>query len=112
MITFDVMKKIMAFDIQRKYCVEILFSIDDNDKFSHCWMGKSFDDETECDVYWFGLTPDGKNAFAYPTFEELSSAKVFDKKSLFEIWDSVILMEIDGCNPMERICNYIGENDD
>ena len=36
--------------------------------------------------------------------------KVFDGKSLVEIWDTVTVEEIDGCDPTERLRDYIGEN--
>ena len=73
-------------------------------------MGKMPDKVTAKDVYWFGLTSDGKNAFDYSTFEDFSTAKVFDGKSLIEIWDAVTVEEIDGCEPLKRLENYIGEN--
>lgn len=73
-------------------------------------MGKLHDKKIGQDIYWFGLTADGKNAFDYPTFEEFSNAKVFDGKSLVEIWDTVTIEEIDGCDPTERLRDYIGEN--
>ena len=108
-INFDQIKKLMAFDIQKKYCIEIEFAVNGSDKFGFCWMGKLPDKETGKDVYWFGLTPDGKNAFDYFTFEELSTAKVFDGKSLFEIWGDITIWGIDSCDPMERLLVYIGE---
>ena len=110
MITFEQIKRLMAFDIKKKYCIEIAFSVSESEKFDFCWMGKLPDKTTGQDVYWFGLTSDGKNAFDYPTFEEFSTAKVFDGKSLFEIWDAVTVLEIDGCDPLERFVSYINEN--
>ena len=110
MITFAQIKKLFTFETQGKYCVEILFSVHKRKKFDCCWMGKRHDKKIGQDVYWFGLTTDGKNAFDYPTFEEFSSAKVFDGKSLSEIWDTVTVEAIDGCEPTERLRNYIGEN--
>ena len=111
MITFAQIKQLFAFETKGKYCVEILFSVSESKKFDCCWMGKLHDKKIGRDVYWFGLTADGKNAFDYPTFEEFSSAKVFDGKSLSEIWDTVTVEEINGCEPMERLENYIGENE-
>jgi hypothetical protein len=112
MITFAQIKQLFAFETQGKYCVEILFSVHESKKFDCCWMGKLHDKKIGHDVYWFGLTSDGKNAFDYPTFEEFSNAKVFDGKSLIEIWDTVTVEEIDGCHPTERLRDYIGENND
>ena len=110
MITFAQIKQLFAFETQGKYCVEILFSVQQSDKFNCCWMGKMHDQNVGKDVYWFGLTEDGKNAFDYATFEEFANAKVFDGKSLVEIWDTVTVKEIDGCDPTERLRDYIGEN--
>ena len=88
-----------AFETQGKYCLEIEFSVNGSDKFDNCWMGKLFDKKTKKDVYWFGLTADGSNAFDYPTFEEFASAKVFDGKSLAQIWEEVTVLTVDGCDP-------------
>ena len=96
MITFDQIKKLMT-----NYKLEIAFSVSGSDKFKYCWMGKMSDDITKEDVYWFGLTEDGKNAFDYPTFEELSSAMVFDGRTLFELWDNITVLEINACDPEE-----------
>ena len=59
------------------------------------------------DVFWYGLTPDGKNAYDYPTFEEFVTFKIFDGKSLLEIWDAVLIESIDGCDPTEIIEIYL-----
>ena len=39
--------------------------------------------------------------YVHPTFEELSSAKVFGGKSLFELWDDMRVIEINACDPEE-----------
>ena len=70
-------------------------------------MGKMPDRKTKKDVFWYGLTPDGKNAYDYLTFEEFSSANVFDGKSLLEIWDNIVIEEINGCDPMEMVDIYL-----
>ena len=99
MITFDHIRKLFAFETQGKYCLEIEFSVNGSDKFDNCWMGKLFDRKRKKDVYWFGLTADGSNAFDYSTFEEFASAKVFDGKSLTQIWEEVTVLTVDGCDP-------------
>ena len=99
MITFDQIKKLFAFNTQGKHCIEIEFSVKGSDKFDNCWMGKFFDRKAKKDVYWFGLTADGSNAFDYPTFEEFASAKVFDGVSLSQIWEEVTVLTVDGCDP-------------
>ena len=109
MITFDQFKQLMSFETEGKYCIEIAFSVKDQGKFSSCWMGKTPEEESKADSYWFGLTEDGNNAFEYRTFEEFVSAKVFDGRSLFDIWDEVTISEINGCDPEEQILHYIGK---
>lgn len=109
MITFDQIKQLFAFEIQSKNCIEIAFRVNGSDKFNFCWMGKLFDKEIQSDVYWFGLTPDGKSAFDYPTFEEFSFAKVFYGKSLFDIWDDITVLEINACDPEIMIEMYLSK---
>lgn len=47
-------------------------------------------------LYWFGLTKDGQNAYDFYSFEKMSEAKVFDGKNLKEIRDSVEIFNILG----------------
>ncbi len=111
MISFDQFRNMMAFDLQNKYCIEIEFSVKGSERFLECGMGKMPDKETGQDIFWFGLGEDGKSGGEYSTFEEFSVAKVFDEKSLVEIWDTVTVLEIDGCDPMERMLDYIEKNE-
>lgn len=53
-------------------------------------------------VYWYGLTTDETDAFDYGEFENFINDKVFDGKSLAEIWKDVDIIEIDGYNPIEK----------
>ena len=106
-MTLELFQKLMSFDTKGRYGFEILFSVKENEKFNSCWMGKMPDTKTKKDLFWYGLTPDEKNAFDYPTFEEFSSANVFDGKSILEIWDNIVIEEINGCDPMEMIYSYL-----
>lgn len=101
MITFEQLEKLLDFN------TEIAFKVNGREKFCFCWMGKMQDEKIGEDVYWFGLTADGKNAFDYPGFDEFSSAKVFDEKSLLEVWDDVTILEINSCDPMEMLEIYL-----
>ena len=109
-MTFELFQKLMSFDTKEWLCIEIFFMVKGSDKFDCCWMGKLPDQKTKKDTFWYGLTPDGKNAYDYPTFEEFSSAHVFDGKSLLEIWDCIVIEEIDGCDPTEMIKIYLPED--
>ena len=104
MTTFADITKVFSFDLQGNYCIEVLFSVKGYPKFQHCWMGKMpYKNDTQEDSYWFGLFSDGSGAYDYNSFNEFSSAPVFDGKSLKDIWECVEIIEIDGCDPAERI---------
>ena len=108
-MTFELFQKLMSFDTKGRFCIEIQFFVKGNEKFADSWMGKMPDRKTKQDVFWYGLTPDGKNAYDYPTFDEFSSANVFDGKSLLEIWDNIVIEEINGCDPMAMVEMYLFE---
>ena len=110
-MTFELFQKLMSFDTEGRSCIEIQFFVKENEKFDYCWMGKMPDKETKKDVFWYGLTPDGKNGYDYPTFVEFSSAYIFDGKSLLDIWDNIVIEEINGCDPMEMIDMYLSKKD-
>lgn len=100
----------IAFDSLRGLldrAAEIEFCVDKSERFSFCCMGLMSDEKTGEGIYWFGLTADGSYAFDFPTFEEFSSAKVFDGRSLFEVWDDVILISVNSCPPEDMIEMYL-----
>lgn len=109
-MTLEAFKKLMSFDTSNNLCIEIFFRVQGSDKFNSCWMGKLPSKETKNNVFWFGLTPDGKNAYDYSTFEEFSSAEAFDGKSLIEIWENITIVDINGCDPAEMIEMYSSGN--
>lgn len=106
-MTFELFKNVMSFETKGNLCIEILFKVNGNNKFNSCWMGKLPSKENQEDVFWYGLTPDGENAYDYSTFEEFSSAEIFDGKSLIEIWDNITIIDINGCDPDEMIEMYL-----
>ena len=107
MISFEDFRKMMAFDLEGKYCIEIEFCVRNSEKFKDCGLGKMPEKSTRKDLYWFGLTPDGKNEYSYQSFAEMSHDKVFDGMSLLDVWESVEILSIDGCDPAERLECYI-----
>lgn len=106
-INFDTFSRLMAFDTKGSFCIEIYFRLKDSRKFDSCWMGKLYDAKVGADTYWFGLTADGKNAYDYISFKEFSTADVFDGKSLIDVWDSIEIIDINGCEPSEMIKSYL-----
>ena len=110
---FAQFKKVMSCGCKKDTCTEILFSIEGNAEFRECWMGKTWKDATGSTVYWFGLTPDGKSAYEYDTFEEMAAAKVFCGSSLQELSDAIVFLEVDGLDPADRFLQLAamqGEN--
>lgn len=106
-ITFEDFEKVFAVSVGKTACIEIEFMLSNSDKFCQCWMGKTYDKEMDKEVYWFGLTEDGLNAYDYTSFEEMSQATVFDGKSLRDVWNEVEMISIDGCEPAERVEYYL-----
>ncbi len=109
MIQYEQIQRLFSFNTQEKFCVEIQFMLKGSAKYDYCWMGKMWSKEEQKDVFWYGLTPDGKNAYDYATFEEMANAPVFDGCSLKDVWGQVVIEEIDGCDPQERLEVYIGD---
>ena len=108
MISFHDMMKLFSYDLEGKFCIEIEFSVKDSPQYQSCWMGKMPDRENKGkEVYWYGLVPDGSEAYDYDNFQDFSSAPVFHGKSLKQIWTKVEVLSIDGCDPDERIHAYL-----
>ena len=76
------------------------FYIEDNDKYDDCRIG--FNDDYD-KPYWFGLTPDGNNAYKFKTADEILSAKVFDGKSLKDLWSRVYFYSLNGMDPKDWV---------
>ena len=111
MISFEDITKLFSIDLERTSCIEIEFLIKGSPKYQTCWMGKTPDikDDTK-DAYWYGLVPNGSEAYDYDNFQDFSSAPVFNGKALKEIWDKVEILSIDGCDPEERLLTYCNPN--
>lgn len=109
-ISYKHFKCIMAYDItENQTCIEIEFSVDDSDEYELSWLGKMWDRETNKVIYWFGLTDDGLQAYEFDSFEAFINTKVFLGKSIKEVWDSITLHTIDGCNIQDRLPFYLSK---
>ncbi len=109
MIQYEQIEKLFSFNTKKKFCVEIQFVLKGNPKYDYCWMGKLWSKDEGRDVFWYGLTADGKNAYDYSSFEEMAASPVFDGLSLKDVWQQIVIEEIDGCDPQERLEDYIGD---
>lgn len=108
MISYADISKLFSFDLHGGCCIEIEFLINEHPKYQNCWMGK-MPDKTNKDkeVYWYGLVPDGSEAYDYDNFEAFSATPVFDGECLKDIWKKIEILSIDGCEPGERILTYL-----
>ena len=108
MISFEDITKLFSFNLESEWCIEILFLVKGYPKYQSCWMGKTPNEsDKEKELYWYGLVPDGSEAYDYGNFEDFSSAPVFEGKSLKQAWDRIELLSIDGCDPEERVAVYL-----
>lgn len=104
MVSFDDITKLFALNLNNKSCIEVEFRVIGLSDYQNCWMGKMLDKFCKgIEVYWFGLANDGSKAYDYDNYFDFSSAQIFDGKSLKEIWNSVELLSVDGCDPELRI---------
>lgn len=108
MISFHDIARLFSFNSHHGYCIEIEFSVTGYPEYQSCWMGKMPDKRNKGqELYWYGLIPDGSEAYNYDSFQDFSCSSVFRGKSLKEIWDSVEILSIDGCDPEDGIQAYL-----
>lgn len=111
-ISFDNFEKIMAYDVmQYTACIEIEFVVEDSPKYTSCWLGKTCavgGVKLSKESYWYGLLPDASQAYDFDSFDDFISAPIFDGKNIHEIWDSIVIYTIDGCDTEYRLPYYLG----
>ena len=107
-VLFEQFEKMMLHDVEKNNsCIEIQFSVNHMPEYSSCWLGKMPDLEIKKAVYWFGLVEDGSQAYEYYSIREFTDAKIFYGKNIKEIWNSITLLSIDGCDVEYRIKYYL-----
>lgn len=100
MISFEDITAFLQQDLEQKYCIEISFSVKGMAEYAFCWMGKMPDQADKAkDCYWYGLTPDGSQAYDYDNLDDFLSAPVFDGCSLRQVWKDVTLDSVNGSEP-------------
>ena len=108
MISYSEITKLFSTDLKGKRCIEIEFMVNGSSRYELSCMGKMPDSANkENSVFWYGLVPDGSEAYDYDNFQDFSCAPVFCGKSLKEIWNEVEVLSIDGCDPEERLQAYL-----
>ena len=108
MISYSEIASVFSFNLEGKYCIEIEFSVKGHSRYQSCWMGKMPNKANkEKNIFWYGLVSDGTEGYDYDNFQDFSDAPVFGGKTLKQIWNSVIIFSIDGCNPEDRIQFYV-----
>lgn len=96
--------------IKYSSCIEINFCIDNDTEYKNCWLGKKPDNnEPSKEVYWYGLVPDGTQAYSYAKLEDILNDKVFHGKSLCDVIEKIIWYSLDGCSIEERLPDYIDD---
>jgi hypothetical protein len=100
MISFEEITAFLQRDLKQQYCIEIRFSVKAMAEYDFCWMGKMPDPANQAkDCYWYGLSPDGSQAYDYDNLDVFLSAPVFDGRSLRQVWKDVKLESINGGEP-------------
>ncbi|MBL4934773.1 hypothetical protein JK636_03255 [Clostridium sp. YIM B02515] len=92
-------------------CIEMNFCIDNDTEYEDCWLGKMPDrDNRGKEIYWYGLVPDGSQAYDYAKLEDILNAKVFHGKSLCDVIGEITWYSLDGCSIEDRLSDYIDVN--
>jgi hypothetical protein len=104
-ISFNDFEQVMTYDISKKQdlCIEIWFCIDDFLEYQSSWLGVMLDEDTHRPIYWYGLVDDGSQAYEFDSFGEFSNAKVFQGKSIKDIWKSVSIISLGGGEVQEML---------
>lgn len=104
----DLIKVLNTDVIRYTSCIEMNFCIDNDTEYIDCWLGKMPDkDNPSKEVYWYGLVPDGAQAYDYDKLEDILNAKVFRGKSMFDVIEKITWLSLDGCIIEERLPDYI-----
>jgi hypothetical protein len=103
----DLMKILNSDVIKYNSCIEMNFCIDNDAEYWDCWLGKMPYKESGTEVYWFGLVPNGSQAYDYAKLEDFLNVKVFRGKSLLDVFEKITWYSLDGCSIEERLPDYI-----
>jgi len=91
--------------------IEVNFFVDDCIVYRDSWLGKMIDLDTNGDCFWYGLVPDGSQAYDYGSFEVFVNAKVFyGSKSLKDIWGSISFLSLGGGPVCEMLPYFLGQD--
>ncbi|MDD3347808.1 hypothetical protein [Oscillibacter sp.] len=95
------MELIFQWDVETQDSLDIEFCVGDS---AEEWMGKMPDEETGAEVYWIIAGQGARHD--YKTFEELTTAKLFDGRSLKEVWGEAKVLIINEDSPEDwlRYC--------
>ncbi len=108
-VPFAHFKEMLLYDVvKHDACIEVAFRVDGAPAYADCWCGKTVHREENRAVYWYGLTPDGAQAYDYDSLDAFLAAPVFQGNSIEEIWSRLTLTEIDGCDVNSRLRFYQG----
>ena len=73
MISFEEITAFLQRDLKQRYRIEIRFSVKGMAEYDFCWMGKMPDPANQAkDCYWYGLSPDGSQAYDYDNLDVFS----------------------------------------
>ena len=107
------LEKLFSYPLDGWGCIEVEFEVTDMSGYENCWMGKMPDPEhQEQELFWFGLKPDGTEAWDYHSLFDFMSAPIFKGKTLCEISEKINVLSVDGTDPAERMRFYLYDRKD
>lgn len=107
----DLIKILNSDVLKSNFCIEMNFCIDNDTEYVDCWMGKMPDkNDSNKELYWYGLVSDGSQEYDYTELEDFLYAKVFNGKSIYDINEKINWYSLDGCSIEERLPDYLDNN--
>lgn len=110
-INIDDFIKILDEDVvKNNSCIEMNFYVEGDKDYTDRWLGKMPNKSSLTEeAYWYGLVDNGSQDYDYDNQKDFLEAKVFNGKSIYEIFEKIHWHSLDGCSLEERLGYYLND---
>lgn len=96
--------------VKNDSCIEMNFYVEGDKDYTDCWLSKmSNKSDLTGETYWYGLEDNGSKAYDYDNQKEFLQSRVFNGKSIYEIFEKIYWYSLDGCSLEERLNYYVND---
>lgn len=99
------------YEIFKKYgFLKSTFRLKNSKKFQNVWFGVMSNPYKNSELtYWFNCNEDNLK-YEFPSVDEFVNAKIFDEKSLKDIWENIEIISLDGKSPYDYIAPHFEQS--